>query len=161
MWCRGTFRQRGNEFVQRESGGFPTSLHQGPPCFLRSVYSVHIHCAPYSLFYTNGCLLPSSFYLFPDSMSPTTLQEEKGAQFEEIFTQFEDKVEASTLPSPVSTPAPKQKLSASAIIPVWIVLSSSVIIYNNYLYNSLEFRYPVFLVTWHLTFAVRFQIFLF
>ncbi|KAI0676376.1 TPT-domain-containing protein [Trametes maxima] len=39
------------------------------------------------------------------------------------------------------------------IIPVWIVLSSAVIIYNNYLYNTLQFRFPVFLVTWHLTFA--------
>jgi hypothetical protein len=50
---------------------------------------------------------------------------------------------------------PKNKLSAAAIIPVWIVLSSAVIIYNNYLYNTLEFKYPVFLVTWHLSFAVR------
>ncbi|KAF8884867.1 TPT-domain-containing protein [Mucidula mucida] len=39
------------------------------------------------------------------------------------------------------------------IIPVWIVLSSAVIIYNNYLYNTLAFKYPVWLVTWHLTFA--------
>lgn len=60
------------------------------------------------------------------------------------------------LPSPVSaqTPRPKQKVSAAAIIPVWIVLSSAVILYNNHLYSTLNFRYPVFLVTWHLTFAV-------
>ena len=63
------------------------------------------------------------------------------------------------LPSPVSATSPrpsasKPKLSAAAIIPIWIVLSSAVIIYNNYLYNTLEFRFPVFLVTWHLTFAV-------
>ncbi|KAH9931208.1 TPT-domain-containing protein [Amylocystis lapponica] len=60
------------------------------------------------------------------------------------------------LPSPVSAPQPrpaKAKLSATTIIPIWIILSSSVIIYNNYLYNALQFRYPVFLVTWHLTFA--------
>ena len=61
------------------------------------------------------------------------------------------------LPSPAVANAAKSKpkLSVAIIIPVWIVLSSAVIIYNNYLYNSLEFRYPVFLVTWHLTFAVR------
>jgi hypothetical protein len=35
------------------------------------------------------------------------------------------------------------------------VLSSTVIIYNNYLYNTLNFKFPVFLVTWHLGFAVR------
>ncbi|KIM27760.1 hypothetical protein M408DRAFT_16547 [Serendipita vermifera MAFF 305830] len=43
--------------------------------------------------------------------------------------------------------------TAVIIIPIWIILSSSVIIYNNYLYNTLEFKFPVFLVTWHLIFA--------
>jgi hypothetical protein len=63
----------------------------------------------------------------------------------------------SPLPTPASAspPKPKHKLSAAAIIPIWIVLSSSVIIYNNYLYNTLNFRFPVFLVTYHLGFAVR------
>lgn len=60
----------------------------------------------------------------------------------------------SPLPVPVSTQPQKPKLTAVVIIPVWIVLSSTVIIYNNYIYNSLYFKYPVFLVTWHLTFAV-------
>jgi hypothetical protein len=61
------------------------------------------------------------------------------------------------LPSPASASCskPKPKLSAAMIIPVWIVLSSGVIIYNNYLYNTLNFKYPVFLVTFHLGFAVR------
>ena len=60
------------------------------------------------------------------------------------------------LPSPVSASSsnPKPKLSAAMIIPIWIVLSSGVIIYNNYLYNTLNFKYPVFLVTFHLGFAV-------
>lgn len=60
----------------------------------------------------------------------------------------------SPLPVPVSTQPQKPKLTAVVIIPVWIVLSSTVIIYNNYIYNTLYFKYPVFLVTWHLTFAV-------
>lgn len=51
-------------------------------------------------------------------------------------------------------PRARAKLNAAAIIPVWIVLSSGVIIYNNYIYNTLNFKFPVFLVTWHLTFAV-------
>lgn len=61
------------------------------------------------------------------------------------------------LPSPVVSaqlPRPKTKVSAAAIIPIWIILSSTVILYNNHLYSTLNFRYPVFLVTWHLTFAV-------
>ena len=64
---------------------------------------------------------------------------------------------ASPLPAPAScpTPKPKQKLSTTIIIPIWIVLSSSVIIYNNYLYNTLNFKFPVFLVTFHLGFAVH------
>ena len=61
----------------------------------------------------------------------------------------------SPLPVPVSTQPQKPKLTAVVIIPVWIVLSSTVIIYNNYIYNTLYFKYPVFLVTWHLAFAVR------
>jgi hypothetical protein len=64
---------------------------------------------------------------------------------------------SSPLPAPASAnqPKSKQKLSAAAIIPIWIVLSSSVIIYNNYLYNTRNFKFPVFLVTFHLGFAVR------
>ena len=76
--------------------------------------------------------------------------------------EVHEKDQGDLLPSPVSATASgsgsssKQqlKLSATMIIPVWIALSSAVIIYNNYLYNTLQFRYPVFLVTWHLTFAV-------
>ena len=68
----------------------------------------------------------------------------------------EQKDSSNDLPNPVSaqTPRQKPKVSAAAIIPVWIVLSSAVILYNNHLYSTLNFRYPVFLVTWHLTFAV-------
>ena len=63
---------------------------------------------------------------------------------------------ATPLPAPAScpTPKPKPKLSTAIIIPIWIVLSSTVIIYNNYLYNTLNFKFPVFLVTFHLGFAV-------
>lgn len=61
---------------------------------------------------------------------------------------------SAPLPHPISTPQQKPKLTAAIIIPIWIALSSSVIIYNNYIYNTLYFRYPVFLVTWHLGFAV-------
>jgi len=63
---------------------------------------------------------------------------------------------SSALPSPASaSQKSKSQLSAAMIIPIWIALSSSVIIYNNYLYNTLNFKFPVFLVTYHLGFAVR------
>lgn len=61
----------------------------------------------------------------------------------------------TALPSPntLSVPPRRHALSAAVIIPIWIVLSSSVITYNNWLYNTVGFKYPVFLVTWHLVFA--------
>jgi len=77
----------------------------------------------------------------------------------EVFDEKDSTSSAdSMLPSPVSATQPrpastKPKLTTTVIIPIWIILSSSVIIYNNYLYNTLQFRFPVFLVTFHLTFA--------
>lgn len=87
-------------------------------------------------------------------MSQEEKQNSKPEEVQVLFDQEKDDLE-SPLPSPAiaTTPKPKLKLSATMIIPIWIVLSSSVIIYNNYLYNSLDFKYPVFTVTWHLTFA--------
>jgi hypothetical protein len=72
------------------------------------------------------------------------------------FKEVQDLQMVNSLPSPVvASPIKQSKLSLSAttVIPIWICLSSSVIIYNNYLYNTLNFKYPVFTVTWHLTFA--------
>lgn len=88
--------------------------------------------------------------------TPATELDEKRTQMLEVKLEKDTE---EVLPSPASatTTRSKPKLSAAAIIPVWIVLSSSVIIYNNYLYNTLDFKFPVFLVTWHLTFAVRCQ----
>lgn len=83
--------------------------------------------------------------------------EEANAQYLEVNPKAEHGAD-SPLPTPVSTPAPKSskpRIPITVIIPVWIVLSSAVIIYNNYLYNTLNFKFPVFLVTFHLTFAVR------
>jgi hypothetical protein len=36
---------------------------------------------------------------------------------------------------------------------VWICLSSSVILFNKWILDTLNFRYPVILTTYHLTFA--------
>lgn len=83
----------------------------------------------------------------------TSSSSERDSQILEVR---DEKASDQPLPSPVTAPSPprtKPKLSAAAIIPIWIVLSSSVIIYNNYVYNTLNFRFPVFMVTWHLTFA--------
>lgn len=57
------------------------------------------------------------------------------------------------LPAPNTLSTRRYALSAAVIIPIWIVLSSSVITYNNWVYNTLGFKFPVFLVTWHLLFA--------
>lgn len=100
-------------------------------------------------------------------MSSTATDQEKGeAEHELLEAKTESPRSSLDLPSPVtststhqqpqqkSTPtAARYKLSATTIIPIWIVLSSTVIIYNNFLYNTLNFKYPVFLVTFHLGFA--------
>lgn len=93
-------------------------------------------------------------------MSNDPARSEKGTLNGDVKSDVEDEVKEELLPPPASasasTPAKsRQKYSTAAIIPVWIVLSSAVIIYNNYIYNELYFKYPVFLVTWHLVFAVR------
>lgn len=64
-----------------------------------------------------------------------------------------DREDASRLPSPAVKQISKQKpkLTATIITPIWIVLSSSVIIYNNYLYNTLNFCYLVFTIAQYLT----------
>ncbi|PBK90205.1 TPT-domain-containing protein [Armillaria gallica] len=79
--------------------------------------------------------------------------EEKDFSGKEEVIDINDNRQDLPSPAVAQVQKPKPKLSATMIIPIWIVLSSSVIIYNNYLYNTLSFKYPVFLVTWHLTFA--------
>jgi len=61
---------------------------------------------------------------------------------------------SASLPPPVSAaPKAKPKITTAVIVPIWMAFSVSVILYNNYLYQDLDFKFPVFLVTWHLTLA--------
>ncbi|WRT67032.1 uncharacterized protein IL334_003998 [Kwoniella shivajii] len=46
--------------------------------------------------------------------------------------------------------ANKPLLSPTVIIPIWIALSSAVILYNKYLYSNLEYPYPIFITSYHL-----------
>ncbi|KAJ6595856.1 triose-phosphate transporter family-domain-containing protein [Mycena vulgaris] len=72
------------------------------------------------------------------------------------LTSIKDEHEGSStssLPVPVSASKPKPKVSVMVIIPIWMALSISVILYNNHLFHTLEFKFPIFLVTWHLTLA--------
>ncbi|EMR63254.1 hypothetical protein MGN70_012385 [Eutypa lata] len=48
---------------------------------------------------------------------------------------------------------PKAALHPALYVAVWISLSSSVILFNKWILDTLEFRYPVILTTYHLTFA--------
>ncbi|KAJ5266988.1 sugar phosphate/phosphate translocator [Penicillium angulare] len=49
--------------------------------------------------------------------------------------------------------APKAAFHPAVYVSVWITLSSSVILFNKYLLDYANFRYPIILTTWHLTFA--------
>ncbi|KAG9011778.1 hypothetical protein FRB90_007078 [Tulasnella sp. 427] len=91
-----------------------------------------------------------------DLEASVPLNTEKELNADDELKELERELGApAALPSPTSARQNAQpiRLSASTIIPIWIVLSSTVIIYNNYLYNTLGFEFPVFLVTWHLAFA--------
>ncbi|KAK6197134.1 hypothetical protein LQW54_010876 [Pestalotiopsis sp. IQ-011] len=48
---------------------------------------------------------------------------------------------------------PKAALHPAFYVATWIGLSSSVILFNKWILDTLEFRYPVILTTYHLTFA--------
>ncbi|KIW05779.1 uncharacterized protein PV09_03634 [Verruconis gallopava] len=56
-------------------------------------------------------------------------------------------------PDAVKPEPPKQSVPAAVYIAVWIALSGAVIIFNKWILHSKEFRYPVFLTTWHLIFS--------
>lgn len=65
---------------------------------------------------------------------------------------------ATTPVLPTVNPGLEKKSAAPAIHPslyvvVWIACSSSVILFNKWLLDTLNFRYPVILTTYHLTFA--------
>ncbi|KAH6891224.1 triose-phosphate transporter family-domain-containing protein [Thelonectria olida] len=65
---------------------------------------------------------------------------------------------ATTPVLPTVNPGLEKKGSISGIHPslyvvVWIACSSSVILFNKWLLDTLNFRYPVILTTYHLTFA--------
>jgi hypothetical protein len=47
----------------------------------------------------------------------------------------------------------KLKPTATLLIPIWVILSWSVIIYNNYIWHTLKFKFPIFLISWQLIFT--------
>ncbi|KAJ7155291.1 hypothetical protein C8R46DRAFT_910761, partial [Mycena filopes] len=48
---------------------------------------------------------------------------------------------------------PEAKLHIAVIAPVWMALWVGVILFNNHLYNVLDFKFPLTLVTWQLVFV--------
>ncbi|KAK7567773.1 hypothetical protein IWX91DRAFT_333218 [Phyllosticta citricarpa] len=56
-------------------------------------------------------------------------------------------------PDAVQPEPPKPTFHPAVYIATWISLSSSVIVFNKWILDTAGFRYPIFLTTWHLTFA--------
>ncbi|OJD30519.1 uncharacterized protein BKCO1_5900028 [Diplodia corticola] len=56
-------------------------------------------------------------------------------------------------PDAVQPEPPKAAFHPAVYIAVWISLSSSVIVFNKWILDTAGFRFPIFLTTWHLTFA--------
>ncbi|KAL1883078.1 hypothetical protein VTK73DRAFT_10004 [Phialemonium thermophilum] len=56
-------------------------------------------------------------------------------------------------PEVAKTPAAKPALHPAFYVVFWIGLSSSVILFNKWILDTLQFRFPVILTTYHLAFA--------
>ncbi|OXG86447.1 hypothetical protein C348_01070 [Cryptococcus neoformans Gb118] len=67
---------------------------------------------------------------------------------EELLDSLKGQVEIT--PSLPQDESRKAQLNAAVIIPIWIALSSMVILYNKYLYTNLAYPYPVFITAYHL-----------
>ncbi|CAH7682672.1 triose-phosphate transporter family-domain-containing protein [Phakopsora pachyrhizi] len=59
----------------------------------------------------------------------------------------------TSLPSIQPNPSKRPSIHPAIIISIWISLSSSVIIFNKFILSDLAFSYPIWLTTWHLSFA--------
>ncbi|EQB55085.1 triose-phosphate transporter [Colletotrichum gloeosporioides Cg-14] len=59
----------------------------------------------------------------------------------------------TTNPDLEKSQPPKAAIHPALYVIVWISLSSSVILFNKWILDTLNFRYPVILTTYHLTFA--------
>ncbi|KAF4899304.1 putative sugar phosphate/phosphate translocator [Colletotrichum viniferum] len=59
----------------------------------------------------------------------------------------------TTNPDLEKSQPPKAAIHPAVYVIVWISLSSSVILFNKWILDTLNFRYPVILTTYHLTFA--------
>ncbi|WWC69579.1 uncharacterized protein I206_103522 [Kwoniella pini CBS 10737] len=70
---------------------------------------------------------------------------EKG---QNLYEQAKQKVEI--IPNLPEEKTKKSGLSPALIIPIWIALSSAVILYNKYLYSNLNYPYPIFITSYHL-----------
>ena len=68
---------------------------------------------------------------------------------------------APSLPAPVTSNANNEKAEAgksAALHPAfyvttWIAMSSAVILFNKWILDTAEFRFPILLTTWHLAFG--------
>ncbi len=102
-------------------------------------------------------LLPS--FLHPDPLANMAASDdEKGVtqEHEEMLSDYKLS-RSSALESDVNLPAPvsaipskpKVKLSAAMIIPVWMIISASVILFNNYVFNTRDQHHQVQVSRFH------------
>ncbi|KAK0612722.1 putative sugar phosphate/phosphate translocator [Lasiodiplodia hormozganensis] len=69
-------------------------------------------------------------------------------------SSVESTVSQQTLPYPVVSEKPKPtSLPTFVYVAIWIILSSSIILFNKWILHSLKFPFPLFLTTWHMVFA--------
>ncbi|WVQ78000.1 hypothetical protein IAT38_000081 [Cryptococcus sp. DSM 104549] len=68
---------------------------------------------------------------------------------EALLDEVRDSIDITpNLPEPKAND--KITVNATVIIPIWIALSSAVILYNKYLYTNLSYPFPIFITSYHL-----------
>ncbi|PRP86798.1 hypothetical protein PROFUN_05015 [Planoprotostelium fungivorum] len=62
-------------------------------------------------------------------------------------------IEEQTKPPNLNRPVESVSIPAHIIIPVWMIISTGLIIFNKLILTTYDFRFPIFLTTWHLLYA--------
>lgn len=89
---------------------------------------------------------------------PSNAQDHKAYEMREELDQaskVSDPLIANAATQSLPSKVEPKKLNPALIICIWIALSSSVILFNKAILSedNLDFPFPIFLTTWHLTFA--------
>ncbi|KAF2203916.1 TPT-domain-containing protein [Delitschia confertaspora ATCC 74209] len=79
--------------------------------------------------------------------------EEKVRVSAEVARDTAEPVLPTVNPAVEKSQPEKETIHPAVYVVIWITLSSSVIVFNKWILDKKNFRFPIFLTTWHLIFA--------